>query len=115
MKEITKNIRAALHKMKYDKLSNEEMGKLLGFSKKHIGKLLDGTVTSFEENSWERIYPILKRYISNECENICEGMGDADKLMVKRYKELDALTKERINDDVRKEFEDAQKKIPRRK
>ena len=60
---ITDEIIGALLKLKLIYGSNEELGKLCGISKKHIGQILSGNVAYVRRDTWEAIEPHIKKLL----------------------------------------------------
>ena len=63
-KVITKEIIHAIDRLKLVHGSNEEIGKLFGISKKHVGQILSGNVEFIRSETWSRIEPVLRPHIN---------------------------------------------------
>jgi transcriptional regulator with XRE-family HTH domain len=63
---ITDEIIGALLKLKLVHGSNEELGRLLGMSKKHIGQILNGNVAYVRRETWNNMAPHLKRLLPKD-------------------------------------------------
>ena len=63
MKIIDAKILDALHKFKIVAGSNRKVAKPLGFTGKHVGQILARKVAYFEDQTWERIEPVLRPYM----------------------------------------------------
>jgi SOS-response transcriptional repressor LexA len=65
MKIIDDAIRDAIHKVKLCVGTNEDVGKKLGMTGKHVGSILSGKTIYCGDITWKKIEPILKPYIKN--------------------------------------------------
>lgn len=66
MKLIDLSIQNAFRRMRAAHRSAREIAFMLELTPAHIGKILNGKVTFFEDKTWARIEPIVKRYMLNE-------------------------------------------------
>lgn len=66
MKLIDLRIANAFRRMRAAHKSAREISFILGLSAAHIGKILSGKVNYFEDKTWERIEPIVSRYMAKE-------------------------------------------------
>ena len=114
MKLVTHVELDALHKLKLELGTNKEIAIRTGISEQHIGRLLKlhHTETAMLESpTWEKLEPLLQKYIdkyaspNKECMKICEGLQDDGKAMITRYKDLDYTIRESINTNVKIEWE----------
>jgi len=63
MKIIDSKVIRAIKSLRVELNSNAEVGRRLGFTGKHVGKILEGKVNYLEAPTWERVEPILRPYL----------------------------------------------------
>lgn len=82
MKIIDDTIRDALHKIKLCTGTNEDVGKKLGITGKHVSSILSGKTIYFEDTTWKKIESFLKPYIKTQIESNAEfiALDTKDKL-----------------------------------
>lgn len=66
MKLIDLSIQNAFRRMRAAHRSAREIAFMLNLTPAHVGKILNGKVNYFEDKTWVRIEPIVKRYMLNE-------------------------------------------------
>lgn len=92
---VTDAIIDAVLKIKLVVGSNEEVGRLLGVSKKHIGKILSGDVQYIQEDTWKKMEPQLRPHMpagtdhTGDVQNALVLDADANAILVRRAAERD--------------------------
>lgn len=90
MKILTLDIGNAIRELKKKCRTNIEVGRQLGMTSAHVGRILSGKVNYFGDETWERIEPILAPYMPPKAEAKTED-GEPDFLLARiiaNYAEL---------------------------
>ncbi|MEI3002747.1 MAG: S24 family peptidase [Victivallis sp.] len=65
MKMIDLTLSNAIRRMRAGMKSDAALADKLGLSRMHIGRILKGKINYFEDDTWQRIEPLLKPYIKD--------------------------------------------------